>query len=421
MQEFKEMKTALDHSRRMSMTTPATALLAVSPSSPHARLPPIKIPEAIPGPASPLPRSAGGVHTGPQREEELRLQHDQVQSLRRDLAVMRQIHLDFLTETKDAFTTLRKENAGMRDLVKTKMGGSRALLDISKAKLETLCADTIQAVEEISDIIDGAREDAFRRFVTPSTKHMESIKADLKRASEMVDAFAKEVTTVEPTWRATWHFELSRVMDEQRLLPHQSKLTVDLKNDIQDAEAMLQNVQDFVNQRAAGVGRSTSKGFRPPSPDESGGIPNLLMEIRTKEGDPNQRLRAIEAQQKAREREKASTKDDEFSSELSGFVQGRKLKKTGGTDEVDRQRQRKQDQTLKKMLTGDGDNAPAVRATSGSPPMGGVLSPQMTGMSLGSVSGVLSPTTSIGTGGEGTPGRVSRGSTRDSVEVKDDV
>ena len=155
---------------------------------------------------------------------------------------------------------------------------------------------------------------------------------------------------------------------------------------------MLQNVQDFVNQRQAGVGRTGSKSFRPPSPDEGGGIPNLLMEIRTKESDPTSRLKAIEAQQKAREREKAN-QTDEFSSELTGFVQGRMLKKTGGTEEVERTRQRRQDQTIRRMLTGDG----------GSPPIG-VISPQTTG--------VLSPV-ATGTGGRG-----SRASVRSSSDAK---
>lgn len=386
MQEIKEIKSSFELSKRVSMT-PASSMLGVSPSS-HLR-PLTRQPEAAPRAPSPSPRSTGTVD--PQREAELQAQYEEVQSLRRDLAVMRQIHVHFLAETKDSFAKLRSQNSTMREVVKTKMGGSRALLDNSKAKLEAQCADTIQAVEDVSDIIDGARDDAYRRFITPSRSHMESIQADLKKATEMVDHFTTEVTAVEPTWRATWHFELSRVMEEQKLLEYQSKLRVDLKNDIKDATEMLQNVQDFVNQRQAGVRRAGSKGFRPASPDGSGGIPNLLMEIRTKEADPTQRLRAIEAQQKAREREKAN-ETDEFSSELTGFVKGKMLKKTGGTDEVERARQRKQDQTLKKLLTGDG----------GSPP-GSMLSPQLTGS--------LTPA-------HAKSGRISKASTRSSGEVK---
>ena len=378
----KELKAALDQSKRMSMT-PTASLLAPSPSMtrppPRADATPSGSPSSVRVPRelvpAPIDTDINTARISSIPAEHLRAHQDEVEALRRDLAVMRQVHVDFLIETKEAFTKLRHENNNMRELVKTKMGGSRAILDNSKTKLEALSAETIQAVEDISDVIDSAREDAFKRFVTPSKSQMAKITADLKKAHELIDAFAAEVAAIEPTWRATWHRELSRVMEEQRLLPHQKNLAVDLKSDIEDVEGILKNVSDFVVQRTANAGKAALRpAYRPPSPDESGGVRNLLMEIRTKESDPNQRLRAIEAQQKAREREKAN-QTDEFQDELSGFVAARKLKKTGGTDEVERQRQRKQEQTLRKMLTGDGGGSPT-----------GLLSPQPTGASVRSQS-----------------------------------
>ena len=381
MQEIKEMKKSVEQQKRMSVAPNAAALLALSPSAHTPRALPMSASTRSPErrrPVSPLPVSV----TGPERTAELQAHHDEVLNLRQDLAVVRQIHLDFMTESKHALSKLRKENTGMREMVKTKMGGSRALLDNSKTKLEALCADTIQAVEDISDTIDSAREDAIKRFVTPSTQRMTNIRADLAKAHELVDSFTKELSNIEPTWRATWHQELARIMEEQRLLPHQSKLIVDLQNDIKAAEKVLQNIQDVVDQRAASAGRNPSRGFRPPTPDADGGIPNLLMEIRTKESDPNQRLRAIEAQQKAREKEKAN-KTDEFEQELSGFVKGKKLRKTGGTEEAERKTQRRQDQALKRMLTGE--NPPNGSGGQGSP-ASGILSPQMTGRSANRLS-----------------------------------
>ena len=400
-QELKEMKTALDQSRRISTMSPSASHLAPSPSlartttrdlTPHGspvanRTVPIPTVPDLPSDPIGTPRKL------PATEAQARAQLDEVQSLRRDLAIMRQIHVDFLGETKEAFAKLRKENTAMRDLVKTKMGGSRAILDNSKAKLEALCADTIQAVEEVSDVIDAAREDAFKRFVHPSRSQMKKIEADLKKAHDMVASFANEVTAIDPTWRATWHFELSRVMEEQKLLPHQLKLTVDLKNDIKDAEEIFKNVSDFVDQRTTNAAKGLRSAFRPPTPDETSGVQNLLMEIRTKESDPNQRLRAIEAQQRAREKEKAN-KTDEFQDELAGFVQGKRLKKTGGTDEVDRQRQRKQEQTIRRMLTSESSLASPT-------PSASVLSPQQTGASIRSQASITSQTTQQGQGSTG--------------------
>lgn len=355
-QDIKELKTSLAQSKRMSTTVPSSSLLTVSP-----------VLSAAPQPTE-TPRSPVRSDSGPPPVAELRVHYDEVQSLRRDLAIMRQLHVDFLSQTKESFAALRAQNTAMREVVKTKMGGNRALLDNSKSKLDGQCQDTIQAVEEVSDTIDAARADALRRGVTPPRNHLDKIKADLERATGLVDQFSRDVTLAEPTWRATWLAELQRVTDEQRLLAYQNKLAADLKNDIKDATEMLDNVCAFVRQRAA------RPRFQPPPP-ETGGVKNLLLEIRTKESDPSARLRAIEEQAKVRERELASRTDD-FQDELGAFVTGKKLRKTGGTDEAERVRQRRQDQIIRRMLSGDGPNA------------GEPLSPQITGSRSASAAGV---------------------------------
>ncbi|WRT63562.1 uncharacterized protein IL334_000467 [Kwoniella shivajii] len=401
MQEIKDMKKAIDITRRHSMT-PSPSLLTVSPSTQMSRpstmvrypssdtIAPSPSNTAIPSAprsSSPSPRFGPSKLT-PEKEAELQKQHDELQSLRRDLAVMRQLHVDFLTETKESFGKLRNQNSSMRDIVKTKMGGNRALLDNSKTKLEAQCQDTIQSVEEISDMIDAVREDASKRYVTPSKSQMTTIKSDLEKARSLIDQLASDVQLADPMWRATWQIELHRVMEEQKLLSYQIKLCTDLKKDLEDVTLIFNNVQDFVNQRSTGnginialnIGRvSSGKSFNKSSPKElgndtgsspnengggGGGMNHLLMEIRTKETDPNSRLKAIEAQQKAREREKQK-KTDEFEEELKKG--GKKLKKTGGTEEAERMRQRRQELTLKRMINGNtNENS-------------GVLSPQNTG------------------------------------------
>ncbi|KAL1412086.1 Bud site selection protein 6 [Vanrija albida] len=362
-QDIKELKQSLNQSKRVSTQIPShPSLLTVSSPQPARTIE--KSPEL---PPQVTPRAPPTATFGPPHPD-LQTHYQEVQDLRRDLAVMRQLHLDFLSQTKESFGQLRAQNLAMREVVKTKMGGNRALLDNSKSKLEQQCQDTIQSVEEVSDIIDGSREDALRRGIIPSSSKMEKVRADLESAAKLVDTFAHDVTLAEPTWRATWLSELQRVTEEQRLLAYQNKLAADLKNDIKDATEMLDNVQAFVVNKQTSGGRK----FRPPSPETtnpSGGIGNLLLEIRTKETNPNARLKAIEEQQRVRERELAN-KTDEFTNELSGFVAGKKLRKTGGTEETERVRARRSEKTLKRMLTAEGDVE--------SPPLS-ALTPQLTG------------------------------------------
>ncbi|OCF59952.1 hypothetical protein L486_02625 [Kwoniella mangroviensis CBS 10435] len=403
MQEIKDMKKTIDSTRRHSMT-PSPSLLAVSPSAQMSRPSTIvrrpssetialsssttAVPTG-PRPGSPSPRS-GLSNLTPEKEAELQKQHDELQSLRRDLAVMRQLHVDFLNETKESFGKLRTQNSAMRDVVKTKMGGNRALLDNSKTKLESQCQDTIQSVEDVSDLIDKAREDASKRYVTPSKSQMNTIHNDLEKAKKLVDQLSSDVQLADPMWRATWQIELHRVMEEQKLLSYQIKLCTDLKKDLDDVEVIFGNVKDFVTQRTINGGRVASSGktfVKPDSTEEEnteGGIGNLLMEIRTKEGDPNSRLKAIEQQQRQREKEKMN-KIDEFEEELK--LGSKKLKKTGGTEEAERIRQRKNENTLRKMINGEvlsPQNTGTTIARALSPQLTGntpkILSPQLTGL-----------------------------------------
>ncbi|CAG8649135.1 15450_t:CDS:1, partial [Acaulospora colombiana] len=67
----------------------------------------------------------------------------------------------------------------------------------------------------------------------------------------------------------------------------------------------------------------------------------------------DKRLKAIELNEKARQRE-LSSRSDEFEAELHGFVAGKKLKRTGGAEEVERIRQRKDGMAFKAMFSGGG-------------------------------------------------------------------
>jgi hypothetical protein len=60
-----------------------------------------------------------------------------------------------------------------------------------------------------------------------------------------------------------------------------------------------------------------------------------------------QRIKALEASEKSRQLDKMMQKGDEFEEELKGFVGDKKFKKTGGIEEVERQRQERDRENLK--------------------------------------------------------------------------
>ncbi|OWZ72294.1 hypothetical protein AYX14_02263 [Cryptococcus neoformans] len=387
-QEMKELRQALDKERE---TTKRLSILAApSVAGDQASLSPSTSPLQPPASAISLPAPTPLV-VGPSEDhlKQIQEQHEELENLRRELAITRQSHAEHISESSATISSLKDEIAQIKKVTSTNPNSNRGLVDRSKAELDTQCTETIKAVEDITDIIDAARIDAYKRFVTPSKQQMASIQSDLQKARQLVEDFTSAVKVADPTWRGTWQTELHRVMEEQKLLHHQTKLCGDLKKDLEDAESMLGNVQTFVEQRVAGT-RTARIRVGADAEVEGGGISSLLMEIRTKDSDPEQRLRAIEAQQRAREKERAN-KVDEFEAELKGFVGGKRLKKTGGAEEVDRLRGRK-DEVLRAQLTGSsgvGAITPQITGQSAK-----AISPQGTGASVATISGSGSaPTT----------------------------
>lgn len=374
-------------SKRLSMSPSQPFLAPVSlppvpvsrPSDEHFDAVARKVaaaPPSVPGspnPANPETRTE-------QVSIDLRTQFDEVQNLRRDLGIMRQIYVDFVNQTKDTFQTLRSQTQSVREVAMTKLRGNRALVDADKAKLEAQSQNAVQLVEDISDTIDTCKDDVLRRSVMPRPGTLQTMKSDLEKAKASVDQLLGQIATSTPIWKQTWNSELKTVLEEQHVLTHQEKLAADLKGDVSQAAEIFETLSQYVAQKQQVPGRGGLRPYRPPSPTEEGGVSHLMMEIRAKEADPNRRLRAIEQQQKAREKELAS-KTDEFTDELSGFVQGKKLKKTGGTEEAERLRQRRQELTLRKMMQSEAGVGPASPGASV-----GILTPMTTGNS------VLTPT-----------------------------
>jgi hypothetical protein len=262
---------------------------------------------------------------------------------------MRQVYVDFVAQTKTTFETLRNQTQAVREVAITKLKGSRALVETGKESLEKHSQDTVQCVETISDTVDAVKDDVLKRQIMPKHSQLESMQTDLETAKARVAGLREQLALAAPSWKQTWNQELKNVLEEQQLLQHQEKLAKDLEKDVEEASAMLDTLKEYVATRQQSLGQGKLRSYQPPIETDSDARPNLLMEIRTKDIDPNKRLQAIEQQQRARQREMAE-KTDDFSNELSGFVSAKKLKRTGGTEEAERLRQRRQEQQLKKMF-----------------------------------------------------------------------
>ena len=291
--------------------------------------------------------------------DDLKTQFDEVQNLRRDLGIMRQLYTEFMKSTKESLGALRTQTQSVKQLASAKVGGARAYIDTGKTKLDTRSQNVLTKIEELQDTVEALKDDVTKRHITPKPQLFKTIQADITSTASELASLKEHIDTIKPMWKKTWEEELQNIVEEQGFLGHQEELLADLLEDHKALFEVFGHVQKVISLRATG-GSARGRSFK-PAPAEEGhtGLSTVMMEIRGAAVDPEKRMKAIAANQKHREKELAS-RSDAFQNELTGFVSGKKLKMTGGAEEAERVRQKRNELALKAMFNASGGEARPV-------------------------------------------------------------
>ncbi|KAG8728045.1 Bud site selection protein 6 [Ceratobasidium sp. 428] len=297
---------------------------------------------------------------------DLKNQFDEIVMLRRDLGVMRQMYVDFVNQTKSSISNMRVQAQTVRQLAGTKVSGDRAYVVAGREKLDSRTTTLLTKLEELQDSVENLRHDVVKRHVTPRPNAMKLLKETIDGTAAELQGIQEYISTVQPMWKQTWARELAGIVEEQEFLRHISEFVEDLAADHAEAAKIFEDINGVVSMRPKGPAvRSVGRSFRVPPPEEGHqGLSGVFSQIRDSNVDPEQRMRAIEASQRQRKLDLAG-RSDAFTAELSGYVQGKKLKLTGGAEEAERVRQKRNDVTLKAMF-----------GVNGSGGGGGSVSPQ---------------------------------------------
>jgi len=256
-----------------------------------------------------------------------------------------------MKQTKESLGTLRSQTQSVKQLATANVGGARGYIDSGKTSLDTRSQNLLTMVEALQDTVETVKDDVLKRNVNPKPQFFRSIKEDIDAAATELESLKEHIKTIKPMWKKTWEEELQNIVEEQQFLNHQEEFLCDLIEDHKAVSEVYGHVEKVISIRRMGPGLTRKGGtFIPPPPDEGhNGLSTVMLEIRGAAVDPERRLKAIAANQKNREKDLA-TRSDEFQEELSGFVGGKKLKMTGGAEEVERVRQKRNDMTLRAMF-----------------------------------------------------------------------
>lgn len=229
---------------------------------------------------------------------------------------------------------------------------NRIYMEKCHTRLSEESDNLLTKVDDLQDLMEGLRKDVVQRGVRISDQQLKATLKEIDLASTSLQSMTGYIGLEKSTWKKIWESELDRVCEEQQFFNLQDDLTKDLEEDI----SKIKETFDLIEQ--CSVEQVKSGGFRRnkvvanlhiPEPGEN--LHSLkdavLNEVASLRPDHESRVEAINRAERLRERERMLLNKDEFQEELGNFVDDAKLKKSGGIDEIERQRQLKDAENLK--------------------------------------------------------------------------
>lgn len=283
----------------------------------------------------------------------------EVQSLRRDIAGLRQTYANMSADFTASMNAIKQKGANVKsaaaDAVIPTFEGNVGRAHVNNGK-KVLLRDSealVNRVDDLSDLVEDLRKDVVTRGVRPRPRQLEDVNKDISTTVKELAKMKEFLKREKPIWTKIWEKELDLVCQERDELTQQEDLMADLHGDLEDLSGVFKLVEEATKQQnlqngPAGGFRSTSRNLPiDPDIDPQRAKDGVLGEVRALQPNHENRLEAIERAEKARQRELERRKGGEFQREVEKFVEEGKLKKTGGAEEVERLRKAKDEKARK--------------------------------------------------------------------------
>lgn len=292
-----------------------------------------------------------------------RTQIAELQSLRRDLAVLRQTYSNFTSDITSSMTAVRAKAANVKTAADNAATATyegdagRARVNKGKKELADESERLVSRVDDLQDLVEDLRKDVVQRGVRPLPRQLEGVNRDISTAMKEIKKMQDFLGREKPIWTKIWEKELQLVCEERDQLTMQEDLAADLQDDLEKAAQTFALVEQATKEqaleKAANPGatlRATSRTLGiDPTIDPVKAKDNLLGEVRALQPNHESRLEAIERAEKNRKKELETRRIGLFQKELGSFVQEGKLKKSGGVEEAERLRNAKDDRIRKEV------------------------------------------------------------------------
>ncbi|KAI0852035.1 AIP3-domain-containing protein [Daldinia vernicosa] len=283
----------------------------------------------------------------------------ELQTLRRDLAVLRQTYSNFQTEIQSSMSSLRNKAANVKVAAakaSTPEEGGSGYSYVTKGRKQ-LNSDSdrlVTKVDDLQDLVEDLRKDVVNRGVRPLPRQLESVSKDIQVLTKELKKVQEYMKREKPIWTKIWEKELEEVCQGRDELKVMEDLMIDLQDDIEKASETFALVEQATKEQMKDntpTARQFSKGLHHlgNSSDPNAAKEGVLGEVRALQPNHEDRLEAIERAEKLRQKELESRQGNPLMKELTKFVEDGKLKKSGGFEEVERARKAKDDRIRREV------------------------------------------------------------------------
>ncbi|KAJ5159020.1 Actin interacting protein 3 [Penicillium coprophilum] len=286
----------------------------------------------------------------------------ELQTLRRDLAVLRQTYSNFTADITGSMSAVRAKASKVKtaadDVATPSYEGDagRARVNTGKKELANESERLVARVDDLQDLVEDLRKDVVTRGVRPLPRQLEGVSRDIsmvmKEIKKMQDFLGRE----KPIWTKIWEKELQLVCEERDQLTMQEDLAADLQDDLEKATQTFALVEQATKEQVMTTPTSGTAVRAPsrtleidPTVDPMKAKDGVLGEVRALRPNHESRLEAIERAEKARKVELETRRIGLFQKELGAFVEEGRLKKSGGFEETERLRTAKDERIRKEV------------------------------------------------------------------------
>jgi Actin interacting protein 3 len=285
----------------------------------------------------------------------------EIQSLRRDIAVLRQTYSNFSSDIAASMTKIRAKASSVKsaaDTVSIPFEGDagRARINSGKKDLGDESERLVGRVDDLQDLVEDLRKDVVLRGVRPLPRQLDAVSKHISNVTKEVKKMQEFLKREKPIWTKIWEKELQLVCEERDQLTMQEDLAADLEDDLEKAAQTFALVEQATRQQnvhtpdGAPVLRSASRTLAiDPGVDPIKAKDGVLGAVRALQPNHESRIEAIERAEKARQLELESRRVGLFQKELGQFVEEGKLKKSGGYEETERLRRSKDDRIRREV------------------------------------------------------------------------